>query len=161
MSRYFCLDLNALPRLSDVSHHCQALAAVYSNSNVCIIAGGLLVHLYDCMILFQSSHRGPVHLTLTYSHSEQHIRVLSILQCYNPRDPCPSCEGWWPCYWSLAHQGHPRSHPSQSPHTSKLSWKLDIKAQCPNVVRSAKQSGGENSNGFIKTRLRIPLNFPP
>ena len=30
---------------------------------------------------------------------------------------------------------------SQSPHTSKLSWKLDIKAQCPNVVRSATQSG--------------------
>ena len=108
-----------------------------------------MVHWYDCMILFQSSHRGLVHLTLAYSHSEQHIRVLSVQHFITLETRVLHARADGPV---TGQQGHPRSHPSLLVRTPQ---------SCPENSTSRccweRHTLGENSNGFIKTRLWIPF----
>ena len=168
-----------MPHLSNVSHHClDTGCAVCSSGNVCLIAEmfvcgcvWLLIAWFYSKVLTEPS----VLLTLTDSHSEQHPTHPSVefsVQNFTALETCVLHAMALFTAWS---PGTPRVTPwvpPSLPHTrgntghSNLSWKLDIKARCPNVVTSSTHSwriqmASLRPGPMSWTWLWIPLYFPP
>ena len=140
-----------MPHLSDVSHHClDTGCAVRGSGNVCLIAEMCVcgcVWLHDFIPKFSQSPPCSWHWQIL---TQSNIRVpSSVFRILQPLRPVSFMR--WPCLLLVTRDtpGHtlgasliawmPHTR-GNTGHSSNLSWKLDIKAHCPNVVTSSTHS---------------------